>query len=61
MQLRRYGRSDVRVSEVGLGGHREGVDVKPGLARTARYRDSLKTFNSRFDATGLASRLFGMR
>lgn len=37
MQYRRLGRSGVRVSEVGVGGHREGVETRGGIGRTARF------------------------
>lgn len=37
MDYRRYGRTDIVVSEIGIGGHREGVETRSGLARTARY------------------------
>lgn len=37
MQYRTLGHSGVRVSEVGVGGHREGVETRGGIARTARF------------------------
>lgn len=37
MKYRVLGRTGVRVSEVGLGGHREGVETRDGVARTARF------------------------
>jgi hypothetical protein len=37
MKYRMLGRTGVRVSEVGLGGHREGVETRDGAARTARF------------------------
>ena len=37
MHQRTLGRSNIRVSEIGLGGHREGVEKHEGLARTARF------------------------
>jgi len=37
MQHRPYGRAGVQVSEIGLGGHQEGVEVGSGVAMSARY------------------------
>jgi aryl-alcohol dehydrogenase-like predicted oxidoreductase len=37
MKYRVLGRTGVRVSEVGLGGHREGVETPSGVATTARF------------------------
>lgn len=37
MLYRTYGKSDVKVSEIGMGGHREGVDAGDGLDRNARF------------------------
>ena len=37
MRSRLLGRSGIEVSEIGLGGHREGVEDRPGIARTARF------------------------
>lgn len=37
MNYRRYGRSGEIVSEIGLGGHREGVETRDGIERTARF------------------------
>ena len=37
MKYRVLGRTGVRVSEVGLGGHREGVETRSGIACTARF------------------------
>jgi len=34
---RTLGRSGIEVSRIGLGGHREGVEARPYVARTARY------------------------
>ena len=37
MNKRKYGRSEFAVSEVGVGGHREGVETGGGVARNARF------------------------
>lgn len=37
MKDRTLGRTGVKVSEIGLGGHREGVESRSGVARTARF------------------------
>lgn len=37
VNYRILGRTGVRVSEVGLGGHREGVEARGGIAATARF------------------------
>ncbi|MHC4716005.1 MAG: aldo/keto reductase [Planctomycetota bacterium] len=37
MRTRVFGRGGIEVSEIGLGGHREGVEAHPGVARTARF------------------------
>jgi aryl-alcohol dehydrogenase-like predicted oxidoreductase len=37
MQYRTLGRTGMKVSEIGLGGHREGMEMLDGLARTARF------------------------
>lgn len=37
MKYRAFGRTGLRVSDIGLGGHREGVETCEGLARTARF------------------------
>ncbi len=37
MKYRTLGRSGIRVSEVGVGGHREGVETQGGIDRTARF------------------------
>ena len=37
MQYRTYGKTGQRVSEIGLGGHREGVETGDGLALNARF------------------------
>jgi aryl-alcohol dehydrogenase-like predicted oxidoreductase len=37
MQYRPYGKTGLQVSEIGLGGHREGVETRDGLARAARF------------------------
>jgi aryl-alcohol dehydrogenase-like predicted oxidoreductase len=37
MKYRVLGRTGVRVSEVGMGGHREGVETRSGVACTARF------------------------
>lgn len=37
MKYRTLGRSGIRVSEVGVGGHREGVETRDGVGRTARF------------------------
>ena len=37
MQYRKYGRSGRLVSEIGMGGHREGVDTGTGIACNARF------------------------
>lgn len=37
MKYRALGRSGVRVSEVGIGGHREGVETRDGVGRIARF------------------------
>lgn len=37
MNNRKYGRANEAVSEIGMGGHREGVEVHGGIARTARF------------------------
>lgn len=37
MRNRALGRSGIEVSEIGLGGHREGVEALPHVARSARY------------------------
>ena len=37
MRSRLLGRSGIEVSEIGLGGHREGVEDRGGIARTARF------------------------
>jgi aryl-alcohol dehydrogenase-like predicted oxidoreductase len=40
MKQRPFGRTVRRVSEIGLGGHREGVEQGEGLSRQARFHDS---------------------
>ncbi|MBN1809328.1 MAG: aldo/keto reductase [Planctomycetes bacterium] len=40
MEYRDYGKSGFLVSEIGLGGHREGVEYGSGSDTTARYFDS---------------------
>lgn len=41
MKYRQYGRAGIEVSEIGLGGHREGVETENGILRNARFfRDS---------------------
>ena len=37
MQYRSYGRTGLRVSEIGLGGHREGVETRGGIGCLARF------------------------
>jgi aryl-alcohol dehydrogenase-like predicted oxidoreductase len=37
MRYRNFGRTGIKVSEIGLGGHREGVETQGGLARNARF------------------------
>lgn len=37
MQYRKYGKTGLSVSEIGVGGHREGMETGQGLARTARF------------------------
>ncbi|MHC4714725.1 MAG: aldo/keto reductase [Planctomycetota bacterium] len=37
MRSRAYGRTGISVSEIGLGGHREGVETREGLERDARF------------------------
>ena len=37
MRYRTYGDTDVQVSEIGLGGHQEGVESGAGIARNARF------------------------
>jgi hypothetical protein len=37
MQYRKYGRTEVAVSEIGLGGHREGAEFGSGVRTTSRY------------------------
>ena len=37
MKYRAFGRTGMEASEIGLGGHREGVDTGNGCARTARF------------------------
>lgn len=37
MEFAKFGRSGIQVSRIGLGGHREGVDTRQGIARTARF------------------------
>jgi aryl-alcohol dehydrogenase-like predicted oxidoreductase len=37
LKYRSYGKTGVTVSEIGMGGHREGVDTRDGVARRARF------------------------
>lgn len=37
MEFTKLGRHDIQVSRIGLGGHREGVDTRDGIARTVRF------------------------
>jgi aryl-alcohol dehydrogenase-like predicted oxidoreductase len=37
VKYREFGRSSLQVSEIGLGGHREGVETRQGVQRTARF------------------------
>lgn len=37
MRYRNYGRTGLKVSEIGLGGHREGVETRGGVERLARF------------------------
>ena len=37
IRQRQYGKQPFKVSEIGLGGHREGVDTRAGIARTAHF------------------------
>lgn len=37
LKNRPYGRANIQVSEIGVGGHREGVETRGGLDRTARF------------------------
>lgn len=37
MKYRDFGRHKLQISEIGLGGHREGVETRQGIERTARY------------------------
>ena len=37
MKTRTYGRTGIRISEIGVGGHQDGVETGHGLARQARF------------------------
>jgi aryl-alcohol dehydrogenase-like predicted oxidoreductase len=37
LRYRAFGKTGEQISEIGMGGHREGFDTRPGLERCARF------------------------